>query len=129
MAGIGFELKKVFRGNSISKKIWGYSCASVVVGGPTILVIIVLVVLESIASSSADDSWDLLLVLITYAMIGALLTASVLTQVLARWSADHLFTKEYDRVLPANYGAFIILIVPFGILAALLRVKKAVTPL
>ena len=118
MAGIGFELKKVFKGNSISKKLWGYSCASIVVGGPTILVIIVLVALESIAGSSADASWDILLALITYAMIGALLVASILTQILARWSADHLFTKEYDRVLPANYGAFLMLVVPFGILAA-----------
>ncbi len=120
MAGIGFELKKAFKGNSISRKVWGYSCASIVVGGPTILVIVVLIVLEHIANSSTDEGWNVLLALITYAMIGALLTASILTQVLARWSADHLFTKEYDRVLPANYGAFIILIVPFGILAALL---------
>ena len=120
MAGIGFELKKAFKGNSISKKVWGYSCASIVVGGPTILVIVVLIVLEHIANSSTDEGWYVLLALITYSMIGALLTASILTQVLARWSADHLFTKEYDRILPANYGAFIILIVPFGILAALL---------
>ena len=37
MAGIGFELKKVFRGDSIFSVLRGYSLAAVVTEGPMVL--------------------------------------------------------------------------------------------
>ena len=46
MAGIGFELKKVFRGGSIFAVLRGYSLAAVVTEGPMVLMIVLLLTLQ-----------------------------------------------------------------------------------
>lgn len=116
MAGIGFELKKAFKGNSITKKAWGYSCAAIVVAGPTVLVIIMLLVLNMIGSRQNNTDWGVLTAFITYAMIGSLLASSVLNALTSRYSADALFKKSYDRVIPSFYGSALVLITVFGII-------------
>jgi len=118
LAGIGFELKKIFQRNSLVSKAYGYSCATVIVSGPTFLAILLLLGLEWIAASGADNSWSVLLSLITYSMLGALLTSSVLGQVLARYTADCLYRNDYGRVMPSLNGAYMVLIIPFGLLYA-----------
>lgn len=120
MAGIGFELKRIFQGKGIASTAWGYSCAAMIVSGPTFLAVIMLLVLQRIAMSSSMEGWDILLGLITYAMFAALIVSSVLSQVLSRWSADALYSKKYNRILPSLFGGYTVLIVPFGILYWLL---------
>lgn len=123
MAGIGFELRKVFKGNSITKKVWGYSCAGIIIAGPMIMVVVMLLILEKIASNSSDADWEILLSLMVYSMIGALLVSSIINSLLARWSSDALFTKDYGRILPSIYGGALVILVPFGILYAILLTK------
>ena len=48
MAGIGFELKKVFRGGSIFAVLRGYSLAAVVTEGPMVLMIVLLLTLQQL---------------------------------------------------------------------------------
>lgn len=120
MAGIGFELKKIFAGKGIAGKAWGYSCAAVIVSGPTFLAVLLLIGLQRIAMASNLEGWDILLGLVTYAMFGALIASSVISQILSRWAADALYSKNYDRVLPSLFGGYAVIMVPSGILYALL---------
>ena len=45
MAGVGFELKKVFRGGSVLAAVEGYSVTAVVTEGPMLLLMLVLLAL------------------------------------------------------------------------------------
>lgn len=128
MAGVGFELKKVFAGKSLSSKVLGYSCAAVIVSGPMFLVTGMLLVLQQISYRSSDENWVLLLTMITYAMIGSLLSSSLMTHVAARWSADAIYRDDMGRVLPSLYGSEVIIVLVCGTIYGLI-ISTAEVPL
>ena len=57
MAGVGFELKKVFRGGSVLAAVEGYSAAAVVTEGPMLLLMLVLLALYRLIGLSAHPIW------------------------------------------------------------------------
>lgn len=118
MAGIGFELKKLFSKKGILLKVRASVYAGLVVAGPMIMGVLLLLgakVISRLGGSTLHQQ-DLIVIIITYSLLFSLLLTSPLLYVLARYVADMLYVNAYQRVLPSMYGAISLLLVIGSIL-------------
>lgn len=107
MAGIGFELKKLFSKKGVILNLRANLYASIVIAGPMILGAIMLFgikYLSSAAGASKHDQ-DILVVIVTYSILFPLLLTSLVSYVSTRYVADMLYENSYHRILPSMYGA------------------------
>jgi len=112
MAGIGFELKKLFSKNGIILKIRANLYASLVIAGPMILGSLLLLGAKFVSSlgGASNHQQDLIVVLITYSLLFSLILSSTLLLVLARFIADKMYEGKYKEILPSMYGSLTILL-------------------
>jgi uncharacterized membrane protein len=113
MAGIGFELKKLFSNKGILLKVRANIYASLVIAGPMILGVLLLLGAKMISrlGGATLHQQDLIVIIITYSLIFSLLLSSGLMFVLARYIADAIYINSYQRILPSMYGAISMLLV------------------
>jgi uncharacterized membrane protein len=106
MAGIGFELKKLFSKKGILLQARANLYAGLVVAGPMILGAVLLLGAKyiSVYGGASTHQQDLIVVIITYSLLFSLILTSSLIFVLARYVADMLYINAYHRVLPSMYG-------------------------
>lgn len=106
MAGIGFELKKLYskRGLFASFRAVGYSTAVCV--GPMILGIVLLlgIMLECNAFGRSAHERELLVCMTTYTLLFSLLITSFFSMVVTRFLSDMLFMGHTEVVLPSYFG-------------------------
>ena len=112
MAGIGFELKKLFSDNSIFMKLRANLFSSVVIAGPMIMGALLLLGVKFIAvrGGATLHQQNLLIVIITYSLLFSLLLINTLSYVLSRYVADMVYTDQYKRIMPSMYGSIAILL-------------------
>lgn len=106
MAGIGFGLKKVFRGSGIFSVVRGYSLAAVVTEGPMVLMILLLVALQQLLTGFGTPYRlrEQFLFFMTYAMIFSLLLSGTVLLFLDRFISDCIYRHRLQDVLPAFFG-------------------------
>src|SRR5512142_41394 len=107
MAGIGFELKRLFGKKGLILNLRANLYASMVVAGPALLGVGLLVGLNWLAylAGSPRHDRDLVVVVVTYSILFPLLLTSFLSFVLTRYVADMMYENKLQRVLPSMYGA------------------------
>jgi uncharacterized membrane protein len=107
MAGIGFELKKLFSKKGILLQARANIYAGLVVAGPMILGALLLLGTKYISTygGASTHQQDLIVVIITYSLLFSLILTSTVLFVLARYVADMLYINAYHRILPSMYGA------------------------
>lgn len=107
MAGIGFELKKLFDKDGIAARVRAYGYASFVVSGPMILGIILLLGVLALAQmdGAGRPERELLISLFTYSLLFSLIVSSILSVICTRYLADALYQKRKKLVLPSFYGS------------------------
>lgn len=112
MAGIGFELKKLFSKNGIILNARANLYAGVVVAGPMIMGVLLLLGTRFIArlGDASNHQQDMIMVIITYSLLFSLLLSALLLFVLARYVADMLYIHAYERILPSLYGSVSLLL-------------------
>jgi uncharacterized membrane protein len=105
LAGIGFELKKVFKKNSVVSKILGASYAATITIGPLILIIVTLFLMYAFLgySSIAFVTQDLLASTILYVFIFALCTTGPFNAVISRYISDKIYENSEEDILPCYY--------------------------
>lgn len=125
MAGIGFELRKLFSRKGFLAQTRANLYAGTVIAGPMLLGMVLLFsmkFLSGLAGASGAEQ-DQLIVIITWSLLFALILTSIFGFVLSRFLADMLFEKKLERVLPSMYGMISICLVaggiPWGIFLAL----------
>jgi uncharacterized membrane protein len=118
MAGIGFELKKLFAKKGILLRARANLYASLVVAGPMIMGVLLLLGAKFVSrfGGASGHQQDLIVVIITYSLLFSLLLSSLVLFVLARYVADMLYINAHERILPSMYGALSLLLVIGGIL-------------
>jgi len=118
MAGIGFELKKLFSKNGIILKARANLYASLVIAGPMIMGALLLLGAKYVSTfgGASSHQQDLIVVIITYSLLFSLILSSVLLFILARYIADMLYINAYHRILPSMYGSLSLLLVIGAIL-------------
>lgn len=107
MAGIGFELKKLFAKQGLLLQARANLYASIVVAGPMLMGALFLLGARYISAfgGASIHQQDLIVVIITYSLLFSLILTSTLLFVLSRFVADMLYIEEYGRILPSMYGA------------------------
>ena len=118
MAGIGFELKKLFqkRGLVATAKAYGY--AGVICTGPMLLGIVLLVGIAFICdhTGATRHNRELLNCMITYTLLASLTVTSFFSMVVTRYIADMLYEERHEAVLSSFWGSTALLLVVGGIM-------------
>lgn len=106
MAGIGFELNKMFSKKGIFAKVSAYAYAGVITAGPTLLGIMMLLGLRVIGSyfNATEDELELLNGIVTYTLLLSLVLSNVFSLASTRYIADALYQNHKERVMPAFWG-------------------------
>jgi len=110
MAGIGIELNKLFSRKSLISYVGAYTAAAMVFTGPVLLGIILLVFVRTLSGygGATRPEQDVIVVIITYSLIGSMLLNNVFSTTVTRYVSDMMYTKKSDRVIPALQGSIMI---------------------
>ena len=106
MAGIGFELKKLFRRKGILASLWAGGYAGIVCTGPMLLGAALqagILFLCGLAGTPRPEQ-DLLVCMITYTLLASLLGSSFFSMPVTRFLADMLYEEKTQAVLPSFWG-------------------------
>jgi len=110
MAGIGFELRKILKENSLLSilKVYGYS--AVLSSGSWIISILSIVFIGIVNIYITKKYTDIVKfqVVITYLIAFSLIFTGFFQLSFTRYIADRLFEKDYKRVLPNYFGVLFI---------------------
>lgn len=110
MAGIGYELKTIFKEESISRLTGGIIYSTIVITGPTLIVIATILILYMVLGflSVSYIDRELLSSTILYVFIFSLLVTSAFNGVMSRYIADKIYEEKIDDILPSFYtGVFL----------------------
>ena len=115
MAGIGFELKKLFKATGVLSMLRAYGYTGAVTAGPMLLGFIFLLTITRIAhwAGLGENDSDLLVSMITYTLMASMIFSSVFSMVMTRYVADLLYQNKEEDVLPSLEGILFFLL-PFG---------------
>lgn len=116
MAGIGFELKKLFGNKGYINITRAYLYTALVTVGPTILCMFMIVSLQlfMIFMGVGIAERELFIAAITYSFVFSLILTSGFAMVVTRYLSDKIYLKEYDEILPSLYGVLTICLVIGG---------------
>lgn len=118
MAGIGFELKKLFNHTGVLASLRAFGYATVITTGPMLLGVVLILGLMAICVSAGVPQFDreLLICMITYVLLASVTVTSYLSMVVTRFTADMLFEERTDEVLPSFWGAAVLMMSVGGFL-------------
>jgi polysaccharide biosynthesis protein PelG len=106
MAGIGFELRKLFRDDSLWGLLKGYGYAGLLSSGPWVFSICGMMLIGALGAGGALGVVSSpFLVSITWMMACSLILTGPLQLLLSRFVADRLFEGRVERVVPNLLGA------------------------
>ena len=129
MAGIGFELKKLFAKKGVlnSAKAFGY--AAVICTGPMLLggLLLLGIMVLCMISKTALETRELLICMITYTLLASIFVTSFFSMVVTRYVADMLFEENNKAVLPAFWGSTVIMMAVGCVLYGVFLVFSKVT--
>lgn len=115
MAGIGFELKKIFKERSVVHLLKGDFYSTFAAIGPMLIIILCFILLFVVMGYQHVDMGqkDLLTSIILYVFIFSLITTSPLSAVLSRYIADKIFEEKMEDIL-ACYDVGLLIHVVIG---------------
>lgn len=125
MAGIGFELRRLLKKESILGVIRAYGYAGVISSGPWVLSIlsVMLIGIVSVGQVIPQTLIVQYLVSVTYLMAASLIATAPLQLMLTRFISDRLFEKRHLAVLPNLFGALLLTTFFTGVLGTGLAVS------
>ncbi len=107
MAGIGFELKKLFEKKGILNAVKAYGYATVICSGPMLLGVLLLLGIMYLCRRAGIDthSKELLICMITYTLLASITVTSFFSMVVTRFTADMLYEDKKSAILPSFWGS------------------------
>jgi uncharacterized membrane protein len=130
MAGIGFELKKLFGARGVLPGIKACFVSSFIVMGPTLICMAMLTALQQflVYLEIPLEKRELFTAAIVYSFIFSLLATCGFTMVLSRYVSDRIYENRYEDILPSMHGALTVCITAGGTAAALFYYKSPLNP-
>ena len=112
MAGIGFELKKLFAKKGVLNSAKAYGYAAVICTGPMLLGVLLLLGIMALCTffGVGLHTRELLICMITYTLLASVTVSSFFSMVVTRYVADMLFEEKNQAVLPAFWGSTVIML-------------------
>lgn len=121
MAGIGFELRKLFLKRGLIYSIRAYFFSTIVTAGPMLLCIAMITVLQLLLSvlNVSYQEKQLFISSTIYSFIFSQILTGSFSLVISRYVSDKIFSNRADEVIPSLYGSLCICIFIGGISGAL----------
>lgn len=111
MAGIGFELRKLLKRDTLLGLIQAYAYAGVISSGPWVLSIVGMLMIGIFSFAIVVP--DLLItqfeITVTYMIAGTLIVTGLFQLAFTRFIADRLFENKHSLV-PSNYHAMLLIV-------------------
>ena len=129
MAGIGFELKKLFQKKGVLNTTKAYGYATVICAGPMLLGVILLLGIMALCSffGTNQHTRELLICMITYTLLASVTVSSFFSMVVTRYVADMLFEDNNKAVLPCFWGSTVIMMAAGSVLYGIFLVFSGAT--
>ncbi|WP_276354075.1 exopolysaccharide Pel transporter PelG [Cohnella caldifontis] len=124
MAGVGFELRKLFRDQGIVHTFKAYAYSSLTTVGPMFVCMLMILFLQTLLAHNGASYPDreLFLATVVYAFVFSVLVTGGLSMLLTRFLSDRMFEKKYEHLLSSYYGAIGVCL-PIGAVAAWLFLR------
>jgi len=106
MAGIGFQLKALFKEKSLSNKVKAYVFSAIVASGPWIAAVITVNIILFLSRVYLDSTaaQSLFLGTIVYTFVFSQILTAPWQMIITRFYSDRLFAKDYAAIKPAFSG-------------------------
>lgn len=126
MAGIGFELRKIFEENTISSKMRGYSYATLISVGPMIVSVLMIIIISTILKIMKIDilNREIITSSIMYAYIFSMISVSGFVMVISRYISDKIYIGDVTDVLASLVGVISINLLLGGSMAIIFFVNS-----
>ncbi|MBQ9747268.1 MAG: exopolysaccharide Pel transporter PelG [Clostridia bacterium] len=114
MAGIGFELKKLFVGKGILNSARAYGYTLIICAGPMLLGILMLLGITGICSAAGVSTArrELLTCMITYTLLASTMSTAFFSMVVTRFVSDMLYEDKSYAGLTSFWGSSVVMLVP-----------------
>ncbi|MFN4342389.1 MAG: exopolysaccharide Pel transporter PelG [Azonexus sp.] len=122
MAGIGFELRRLLRKNTLIGLVEAYAYAGIIGSGPWVFSIVGILLVGLFSASVVVPSFLVtqFQTSVTYLVAGSLILTGLVQLAFTRFVSDRLFEKKRDLVLPNLHGLLLIVILTASLLGSLL---------
>lgn len=122
MAGIGFELKKIYGRKTLSSNIWGTIYATMLTIGPTVLSAVLMLVLNFLLGRSGLTVLEnrFFIASTTYAFFTGLLVSVFFSTPVSRYIADCIYLGKESDIFPSAFGVLALASTASGIVMLLL---------
>lgn len=122
MAGIGFELKKIYGRKTLASNLWGTLYATMLTIGPTVLSALMMLALNTLLSRSGLTVLEgrFFISSTTYAFLTGLLVTSFFSTPVSRYIADCVFLGKESEIFPSAFGVLAFTTAISGAVMALL---------
>ncbi|WP_176142074.1 exopolysaccharide Pel transporter PelG [Solibacillus isronensis] len=119
MAGIGFELRKLYRKEGLANNIQAYAYSTMTTIGPVILCLVLLFTQQYLMAQNNISylQKELFIATLAYCFVFSIILTSGLSIVVTRYIADRIYEKQYSEVISAYYGSLIV-VLPIGAIIA-----------
>ena len=122
MAGIGFELRKIFSRKTLVARTWGVIYASAVSVGPTLLFLVLLFAIRFVMHQLRAGEMETLFFTasFTHVFLIAILLSAFLNTVVSRYISDKIFERKEADICASLYGVLTISSVVSGVITLIL---------
>lgn len=122
MAGIGFELKKIYGRKTLVSNLWGTLYATMLTVGPSILSAMLMLVLNSLLNQSGLTVLEgrFFIASTTYAFLTSLLVSVFFSTPVSRYIADCIYLGKESDIFPSAFGVLSLTTAISGIVMLLL---------
>lgn len=106
MAGIGFELRKIYGRKTLASNIWGSIYATMASVGPSALVAVLILLLKLVMDRSDVTELEsrFFISSFTYIFLISILVSAFFNTVVSRYISDCVFQKAEDDICAAVFG-------------------------
>lgn len=110
MAGIGFELRRMLRRNTLVSLVQAYTYAGVIGSGPWVFSIVGILLIGIFSASVVIPSTLVtqFQTSVTYLVAGSLILTGLVQLAFTRFVSDRLFEKQRERILPNLHGLLLV---------------------
>ena len=126
MAGVGFELKKLFKDNDkYSGKLGAFLVSAIVTQGPMILSIFMFLTLRCMIGFFNGTYYEenFFMSSMTYTMIFSLIVTSIVNIFFTRYISDCIYEKRYEDILSAFYSVITFCLIVGGMVCVVFLLK------
>ncbi|GIP33755.1 exopolysaccharide Pel transporter PelG [Paenibacillus sp. J2TS4] len=112
MAGVGFELRKLFEKEGLINRLKAYVFSSVITVGPLCSCMLAVVVIQwmMIERGAEYSERELFFSGLVYAFVFSYILHSVIGMLMTRTVSDMIYEQRYEEILPSVFGGLKILL-------------------